>query len=249
MPFRNISLISLPVSVALFAAGCGTFGLDSEASIAADLAAAEAEAGLSDDDGESGGDDDSESGGDPAGDGSGSGGGDASGSGGGSGPSDEGGGADQECTYDGFDILMHQATQDVSVPTQPMFMYQARDTDQMPFDELQILSYQAAPYNGPASPGSYPLEGTNYADCGLCVLLVTDCDDAYSCDEVYFVSEGTLDVADFGDASGRFRAVLREAVFEEVSIDPSTYETTPVPGGARWCVGDIDIDVASYQYR
>lgn len=233
-----------PLLAALLAAGCGTFGLDSEASVAADLAAASTSDDDSEGDADDGGPgDEADSDDDGSDDDSSGAGGDGDSS-----PADGDDPSDAECTHDGFDILIHQATQDDSVPGQPMFMYQARDTDLAPFDELQILSYQAAPYYGPSTPGQYRLAGTNYADCGLCVLVVTDCDDGYSCDEVYFVSEGTLDVADFGAASGRFRAVLRDAVFLEVSIDPSTHETTPVPGGASWCVGEVDIDVSTYRY-
>lgn len=154
-----------------------------------------------------------------------------------------------DCTHDTFPILMHQATQDNSTPGQPLFMYQARDVDRAPFDELQILSYQAAPYHGPTTPGSYTLDGSNYADCALCVLMVTDCNNNYQCDQVFFVDQGTLDVEAFGAQGGNFKAVLRDAVFLEVTIDPSTYETTPVPGGESWCIDEIDIDVSTYVYN
>ena len=155
---------------------------------------------------------------------------------------------DLECTYDRFPVAMHQATQDNSIPGEPMFIYQARNVDGVPFDELQILSYQAAPYNGPSSPGSYSLDGSNYADCALCVLLIGDCDDAYQCDQVFFVSEGTLDIQSLTDHGGPFRATLRDAVFQEVEIDPDTYETTPIPGGDVWCVGEVSIDLTTYLY-
>ena len=153
-----------------------------------------------------------------------------------------------ECTYDRFPVAMHQATQDNSVPGEPMFIYQARNVDGVPFDELQILSYQASPYNGPSSPGSYSLDGSNYADCALCVLLIGDCSDSYQCDQVFFVSEGTLNIQSLTDHGGPFRATLRDAVFEEVEIDPSTYETTPIPGGDVWCVDEISIDLTTYLY-
>jgi len=153
-----------------------------------------------------------------------------------------------ECTHNGFPILMHQATQDLSDPALPYFQYQARDVDTLPFDELQINSYQGAPFYGPSTPGQYSLAGSNYGDCGLCVLLVTTCNDSYQCNRVHLADQGSLEVADFGDRTGQFRAVLRDAVFREVEIDPYTYWSTPVPGGDSWCVDEIDIEVATYLY-
>ena len=235
---------TLTLALCLTSLGCGTYGLEGAPLPTADTGAlseaeAEPETGSSDDAG-----DDAES--------------------------DEGGAGDERpdtdddpdaetdtdsqpdepaCTREGFDILIHQATQDDSVPSHPLFMYQARDTDITPFAELQLISYQAAPYHGPSSPGRYPLSGLNYADCGLCMLLVTNCSDGYSCDEVFFIEDGTLDVVDFGQGSGRFQATIRDAVFAEVEIDPSTYESRPIPGGERWCIQDIGIDVATYWLR
>lgn len=153
-----------------------------------------------------------------------------------------------DCTYDGFPILMHQATQDLSDPQLPLFRYQARDVDTMPFDELQITSFQGAPYYGPSSPGQYSLAGSNYVDCALCVVLITSCNDSYQCDRVHLADEGILEVVDFGDRSGQFRARLYDAVIREVEIDPYTYVSTPVPGGDTWCIDEIDIQVATYTY-
>ena len=152
------------------------------------------------------------------------------------------------CTYDRFPVAMHQATQDNSIPDQPLFIYQARNTDELPFDELQILSYQAAPYHGPSAAGSYSLAGSNYADCALCVLVIGDCSDSYQCDQVFFAAEGTLQVQSLSDHGGPFRATLTGAVFEEVSIDSDTYTSTPVPGGETWCIDEISIDVSTYLY-
>lgn len=218
---------------------CGTFGLDPESSVLADtggLAAEEAESDSAGGDGsepeDSGGSYDDDEAADSSG-----------GRDGGSGSTES------ACNRVGFDILIHQATQDNSVYSQPLFTYQARDTDITPFSELQIFSYQGAPYHGPATAGRYSLADMNYADCALCVLLVTNCSESYSCDEVFFVSDGVLDVTDFGSSTGQFRAVLRDLVLTEVRIDPATYESTPVSGGDSWCVDEIDISVATYLYQ
>ena len=155
---------------------------------------------------------------------------------------------ESECTYNAFPIVEHQATQDNSIVDQPLFLYQARNVDSATFDELQIISYQAAPYYGPSSPGSYSLNGTNYADCGLCVLLLANCNNMYQCDQVFFVSEGTLDINALSDSGGQFAATLFDAVFEEVTIDSSTYTTTPVPGGDSWCLEELEMSVTTLLY-
>ncbi|MDG1483633.1 MAG: hypothetical protein P8R54_28845 [Myxococcota bacterium] len=174
--------------------------------------------------------------------------------GGGSGSGDNGGGGtassdEQGCTYNQLQVNLQQATQDNSNPSQPLFAYQARTSESPPFDAMQILSYQASPYFGPAQPGTYDLSGMNYADCGLCVLLLGDCFASNQCDQVFFVSEGTLDIDVLSGNGGPFRATLRDAVFEEVTLDPSTYTSTPVAGGERWCLDEVTINAPTELYN
>ena len=45
-------------------------------------------------------------------------------------------------------------------------------------DFVVVESYQGAQYNGPTAPGTYQLDGSNYADCGLCVLVYKGCVEA-----------------------------------------------------------------------
>ena len=152
-----------------------------------------------------------------------------------------------ECTYEGFPALLHQATIDEADPLHPLFLYQARDSEAAPFNELQVASYMAEPYFGPSSPGTYSLEGSNYATCALCVVLVTGCDDGYSCDTVFFADAGTVDIVAMGDVGTPFSAVLEDVVFQEVSLNPTTYESTPVPGGDTWCVDGFTMDLTTQQ--
>ncbi len=153
------------------------------------------------------------------------------------------GGASTSCTYDDFPALIHQAIQDNGDPAHPLFTYQARDAETVPFDELRIESYQAEPYYGPSGPGSYSLSGTNYEDCALCVYVIQNCSDDYMCDKVYYVDQGSLDIASMSTSGGMFNATLRNALFREVTIDSTTYESTPVPGGQNWCVESLDIEL------
>lgn len=154
-----------------------------------------------------------------------------------------------ECTFDQLLVDHEQATQDNSTPSQPLFAYQARTGESPPFDALQILSYQAAPYYGPAQPGTYNLSGMNYANCGLCVLLLGDCNNSNQCDQVFFVREGTLEIENLSSSGGPFRATLRDAVFEEVTIDPATYTSTPISGGDVWCLDEVRINAVTELYN
>ena len=185
--------------------------------------------------------DDASSGGDPSGGGSGdSWGGDDSSSG------SSGGSTGPSCTNTDFPIAIHQATQHNEDPARPMFLYQARSTDGSPFTEMQIMSFQADPYFGPSAPGTYDLSGLNYADCALCMMVLQQCDDEYHCDKGLFIESGTLEVNQLSLSGGSFNASLVNARFVEVTIDPETYQSTPVAGGESWCVDRLDIDVSTY---
>lgn len=148
-----------------------------------------------------------------------------------------------DCTFEDFNVVIHQATQNDNDPTHPLFVYQARNSDLTPFDEIQIASFQADPYYGPSTPGTYSLNGNNYSDCALCVLLLESCDEAYSCDTVYFADVGSVQISAMSGANTPFAATLSNVVFREVDIDPNTYVSTPVPGGATWCVDGLTVDV------
>ncbi len=132
-----------------------------------------------------------------------------------------------------------------SVSTHPIFLYWARDTEWEPFDELRILSYQSEPYDGPTGPGSYALEGSNYGDCGLCLLVVTGCDEEYSCESVHFADQGTLVISDLSRTGGPFTARLQEVVCRQVEIDPDTLRSTPIEDGVSWCIDELEIDLPS----
>ncbi len=84
--------------------------------------------------------------------------------------------------------------------------------------------------------GSFTL-GENYATCNNCVLMVTDYnpgDGTY--DKLLLAREGTLDISSI---TTNFSGSINNAILEEVTIDPSTFVSTPVPGGLEICINNF----------
>ena len=131
-----------------------------------------------------------------------------------------------------------EASVDNSLPTF-LGSYKVRQSPLEPgrVDVLAIQIYPQAPYNGPTLPGTYTLDGSNYADCGLCVLLYEGCDANLSnCVKTFFASEGEVLLDALPPQSSDFEATLTNVVLEEVTIDPMTYTSTPVADGSLWCM-------------
>jgi hypothetical protein len=145
-----------------------------------------------------------------------------------------------DCTYDGYQIGAEQAFYDEQDPEHPLFVYQATNSAAFPMDVIELLSYPGEPYYGPSGPGTYSLDGSNYADCSLCVMLYLGCGES-SCESLLFADEGSVTISSSVGAGEDFRAQLSNVVFKEVTIDSETYETTPVPGGVTWCVDSLPL--------
>jgi len=90
-------------------------------------------------------------------------------------------------------------------------------------------------YGGPTTPGVYDLQGYNYQECGLCVLLGDDCVDG-NCATIYYAHQGTVEIlsADVSD-NGSVSVALKDVVFTEVTISDD-YVSTPVEDARTWCV-------------
>ncbi|TNF24283.1 MAG: hypothetical protein EP329_25155 [Deltaproteobacteria bacterium] len=76
-------------------------------------------------------------------------------------------------------------------------------------------------------------DNTDYATCSQCVVLYADYDDTNGAAATYFQTAGsiTVDAATTpGDAD--FNVALTDVSFTEVTIDSTTYASTPVEGGA-----------------
>ena len=123
----------------------------------------------------------------------------------------------------------------------PSFLgaYKVRESPVEPgrFDILSVQIYPEAPYNGPTMSGTFELDGSNYADCGLCLLVYAGCDSNLSnCTTTYFATSGSVLIESVPPQSEQLDLTISAASFEEVTIDASTYVSTPVPDGALWCL-------------
>ena len=107
-------------------------------------------------------------------------------------------------------------------------------------DVISVASY--ADWAGPTTPGTYSLDGINYADCGLCLIIAADCD-SNSCAKTFYADAGTVDITAIGFGEGeQFQGTLQDVVFTEVTIARDTFESTPVPGGETWLVDNLEFN-------
>lgn len=142
-----------------------------------------------------------------------------------------------DCDRSGFSTNVHEAMYGTNA-----FQYKAQSSTNSPFDLLLVTSYQDG-FDGPTTPGTYSVDGTNYADCGLCLLALTDCAEGGNCQKTFYADLGSVTISQFGQDGGIFSGSLSGVVFKEVTIDEQTYTSTPVAGGDTWCVNELSFSV------
>ncbi len=153
---------------------------------------------------------------------------------------EEGTGNNEECTYDEYSISMERAFYINDNPEEPMFIYQATNNGEYPMDVMEVLSYPGEPYNGPSGPGEFSLNGNNYRDCSLCLLIYKGCYEQ-TCEKTFFADAGSVQIGTDIDLGVDFAAMLNNVVFREVRVDPNSYESTPIQGGDTWCVDNLNL--------
>jgi hypothetical protein len=120
------------------------------------------------------------------------------------------------------------------------YRYNAYSSSQPPTDVMSIQMYEG--YDPPESPGTYSLNGSNYATCGLCLLLFKNCG-TQECEKTYYADVGDVELTALGSGLGStFSGILHDVEFKEVTIDDQTFESTPVPGGETWCVSSFSFN-------
>ncbi len=109
-------------------------------------------------------------------------------------------------------------------------------------DELVLELYDNAGAfsGGVVAPGTYTITGDelNYATCGVCVRLFTE-DVA---DDGYLATGGTVTITEL---SPNVVATLSDLTFEHVTIDATTFESTPAEDGCTTSVTSVAFDVST----
>jgi hypothetical protein len=110
---------------------------------------------------------------------------------------------------------------------------------------LELYSGTATFGGGDPQPGTYPLTGDElqFQTCGVCVLLYAN-DMAGpgfpDPDKAYMATGGTVVLDTVG---ATLAGSLSNVTFQEVTIDPGTAVSTPVPGGCNAALDSATFDV------
>jgi hypothetical protein len=107
--------------------------------------------------------------------------------------------------------------------------------DSVPYSYIVIELWPTE--GGPSTPGTYSFTDDNYDACGLCSVVRMDCE--VDCAPVYLLTSGTIQVDSVDDVGGTFAGRIVSAAGIEVTIDISTYHSTPVEGGGTICLEDV----------
>ena len=83
----------------------------------------------------------------------------------------------------------------------------------------------------------------NYSSAAVNVLVLSDCDGSMVCSKTFLAQSGTLDITSIGGVGSTFAGTLSDVVLIEVTIDPGTFESTPVADGEEWCIADYAFNV------
>ncbi len=97
-----------------------------------------------------------------------------------------------------------------------------------PIDDFVIAQF----FSG--EQGTFDLgsgDNTNYATCNQCILVHEDVDTSSNPKTVFFQKSGTITVSKGNPTNGSGAGSLVNVTLEEVTVDPTTYQSTPVPNG------------------
>ena len=129
------------------------------------------------------------------------------------------------CNYDGFTAVLARATFEAEFDFASV---EGLSGDLQPYDILS-LEFYGGDFGGPSGPGSFPIDGDNYADCGLCVLVYQGFE-GNNIETYFYATEGGVEISDWDAEAGTISASLTDAKLVEVTIDSNTFVSTPVSG-------------------
>lgn len=146
--------------------------------------------------------------------------------------------ADSDCDINGV-----QSVSQLAEEAETNMYVQVANAETDPTEVLSLELY----YNAGAPTGSYTFsQWENYETCHTCVIIYGDINGG-TVGGYYEVQQGNLAVTENenGTGTGRFQATLTDLRAVEVTIDSNTFRTTPVEGGATWCIDSLSVDAVT----
>ncbi len=159
-----------------------------------------------------------------------SGGGSAGGSGGGSGT----------CTADADYGTVTPTSQEANTDGSGDYQYSGTLNTDIDYVDLELYAGEGA-FSGNPTTGTYTIAGDDaqYSTCGLCLLILTDATDTDPTTgdftDTYLATSGTVKITKL--TSTKLQGTITNAVFTHVTIDSTSYVSTPVGDG---CGSAID---------
>ena len=120
------------------------------------------------------------------------------------------------CTPAGYTSAKHSTKLVEGEPGYPNLIHKSMSSKSFPRDILSITLRTDPAHNGPAMPGTYTLEGENYSDAGIRILLQTGCT-SDGCEKTFFATSGDMVIGSTGGTDIPFKATLN-VNFEAVTI-------------------------------
>lgn len=115
--------------------------------------------------------------------------------------------------------------------------------DTAPVDIIQLELYKGFGVftGGEIVPGTYTIAGDelNYATCGVCPRIFTDCTDTACADQQFYATGGTVTITSI---TPNLTFTVQDLTFVEVTIDETTFQSTPVPNGCSTAVTSASFD-------
>ncbi len=153
------------------------------------------------------------------------------------------GGGGNGCDMSTFEVV--DSYSDTDVRLSPGYQTAAGyATDNTYLYEIEIENYlDGYPGHPPGTTGTVQLTGaqTNYATCGVCVMgTVYDSD--FNVVKRLIGMSGSVEFVAWGEVPGdAFDFILHGVNMREVTINSSTFQSTPVTGGDTWCMDGVEI--------
>ncbi|HEY1958903.1 MAG TPA: hypothetical protein VGH28_24995 [Polyangiaceae bacterium] len=134
------------------------------------------------------------------------------------------------------DAMTEAGADDGGVIGGPQDFYQYNGTLNANGDFLDLEVYAGyGVFTGGIHTGKFDLKGADldYGTCGLCLLVVSN-----GQSDTYMATAGTVTITSF---QGTFAGSISNATFTHVTVDPNSFESTPVGDGCNTAIPALNI--------